>query len=43
MAYRVRKVNYFKLFLPNRAGQAEKVLREVRDAEINLFAFTGFS
>ena len=42
MAYRVRKVNYFKLLLPNRVGQAEKVLHQVRDANINLFAFTGF-
>lgn len=42
MAYRVRKVNYFNLSLPNRAGQAEKILREVRSAEINLYAFTGF-
>jgi len=42
MAYRVREVNYFSLSLPNRAGQVEKILREVRSAEINLYAFTGF-
>ncbi len=42
MAYRVRKVNYFSFSLPNRAGQAEKVLQELRVADINMYAFTGF-
>lgn len=42
MAHRVRKVNYFNLTIPNRAGQAEQVLREVRGQGINMHAFTGF-
>jgi len=42
MAYRVRKVNYFSFIVPNRAGQAEKILNEVRSAGINMHAFTGF-
>ena len=42
MAYRARKVNYFKLTVPNRAGQAEQILRELRSEDINMHAFTGF-
>lgn len=42
MAYRVRKVNYCKLSVPARAGQGEKVLSAVREAGINMLAFTGF-
>ena len=42
MAHRVRKVNYFNLTVPNRAGQAEQILREVRGENINMHAFTGF-
>ena len=42
MAHRVRKVNYFNLTVPNRAGQAEQVLGEVRSEDINMYAFTGF-
>ena len=42
MAYRVRKVNYFNLTVPNRTGQAEQILSEVRSAEINMHAFSGF-
>lgn len=42
MAYRVRKVNYFNLTVPNRAGQAEQILREVRSEDINMHAFSGF-
>ena len=42
MAHRVRKVNYFSLTVPNRAGQAEQILREVRSEGINMHAFTGF-
>lgn len=42
MAYRVRKVNYFNLTVPNRAGQAEQILSEVRSADINMHAFSGF-
>ena len=42
MAYRVRKVNYCKMTVPSRAGQAEAVLSAVKDAGINLHAFSGF-
>ncbi len=42
MAYRVRKVNYCKLMVPSRAGQGEKVLNAIREAKINMHAFTGF-
>ena len=42
MAYRVRKVNYCKMTVPSRAGQAESVLNEVKEAGINMHAFTGF-
>jgi hypothetical protein len=42
MAYRVRKVNYFNLTVPNSTGQAEQILRELRTADINLHAFSGF-
>lgn len=42
MAYRVRKVNYFNFTVPNRVGQAEQILREVRSKDINMYAFTGF-
>lgn len=42
MAYRVRKVNYCKMIVPSRAGQAEKVLSAVKEAGINMNAFSGF-
>jgi hypothetical protein len=42
MAYRVRKVNYCKMTVPSRAGQAEAVLSAVKDAGINMHAFSGF-
>ncbi len=42
MAYRVRKVNYCKMSVPNRAGQAEAVLSAVKEAGINMHAFSGF-
>lgn len=42
MAYRVRKVNYCKLMVPSRAGQGEKILAAIREAGINMLAFTGF-
>ena len=42
MAYRVRKVNYVKLSVPSRAGQGAQVLGALKDAGINMHAFTGF-
>ncbi len=42
MAYRIRKVNYCKMTVSSRAGQAEKILGALRDAGINLLAFSGF-
>lgn len=42
MAYRVRKVNYCKMTVPSRAGQAEAVLSQIMEAGINMHAFSGF-
>jgi hypothetical protein len=42
MADRVRKVSYFKLAVPARAGQAARVLGPLQEAGVNLLAFTGF-
>ena len=42
MADRVRKVNYCYVTVPSRAGQGEKVLGELREAGVNLLAYTGF-
>ncbi|MCK5668868.1 MAG: hypothetical protein KAI15_07265 [Gammaproteobacteria bacterium] len=42
MAYRVRKVNYCKMTVSSRAGQAEVVLRAIMEAGINMLAFSGF-
>jgi hypothetical protein len=42
MADRVRKVNYAYVTVPNRAGQGEKVLHELRQAGVNLHAFSAF-
>jgi len=42
MADRVRKINYCYLTVPSRAGQGAKVLGELREAGVNLLAYTGF-
>jgi hypothetical protein len=42
MADRVRKVSYSYLTLPNRSGQGEKVLGALKDAGVNLLAFSAF-
>ena len=42
MADRVLKASYCYLTLSNRAGQGEKVLGELKDAGVNLLAFTAF-
>ncbi len=42
MADRVRKVSYTYLRVPNRAGQGAKILERLRQAGVNLLAFTAF-
>jgi hypothetical protein len=42
MAQRVRKVNYCYVTIASRAGQGAKVLGALKDAGINLLAFSGF-
>ncbi|MBI5420175.1 MAG: hypothetical protein HZA60_08795 [Deltaproteobacteria bacterium] len=38
----IRKVDYFKIEVPNKAGEGAKVLGALREAGVNLLAFTGF-
>jgi len=42
MADQVKKVNYVYLTVPNRAGYGARVLGELRDAGVNLLAYSGF-
>ena len=42
MAYMIRKVNYCKLNVLSRAGQGVKILEALKDAGVDLLAFTGF-
>ena len=42
MADRIKKTEYFKLETPNRPGEGARVLKVLRDAKVNLAAFTGF-
>jgi hypothetical protein len=42
MADRVKRVNYVYVTVPNRAGQGAKILGELREAGINLLAYSGF-
>ena len=42
MADRITKAEYFKLETPNRPGEGARVLKALRDAKVNLVAFTGF-
>jgi hypothetical protein len=42
MADRVRKVNYCYLTVPARAGHGARVLGQLKDAGVDLLAFTGF-
>ena len=42
MADRVRKVNYCYVKVPNRAGLGEVLLGALREANVNLLAFSGF-
>ena len=42
MADRVKKVSYCYLMVSNRAGQGTKVLEALRDAGVDLLAYSGF-
>jgi len=42
MADRIRKVNYCYAKVSNRAGQGVKMLEEIKDAGIDMVAFSGF-
>ncbi len=42
MADRVRKINYCYAKISARAGQGAAMLSKLRDARVNLLAFTGF-
>jgi len=42
MADRIRKVEYFKVMVPNKAGVADKYFAALKAARVNLLAFTGF-
>jgi len=42
MSDRVRKIDYFHVMLPNKAGQASKIANDLADAGVNLLAFSGF-
>ena len=38
----IRLVDYFYVHVPNKAGEGAKVLRSLKDAGVNLVAFSGF-
>ncbi len=42
MADKIRKAQYFKVMVPNRAGASAKVFSALADARVNLLAFSGF-
>ena len=42
MANIVKKVAYFAMDVPNRPGEAARVLKALADAGVNLLAFSGF-
>ena len=42
MADSVRKVDYFYIELPNKPGEGAKALAALREAGVNLLAFSGF-
>jgi hypothetical protein len=42
MAEAVRLVDYFYLEVPNKVGEGAKVLQTLKDARVNLLAFSGF-
>ena len=42
MADTIRKVDYFYIEAPNKPGEGARVLEALRDAGVNLLAFSGF-
>ena len=42
MARTVRKIDYFAMNVPNRRGEAARILDSLREQGVNLLAFTGF-
>jgi hypothetical protein len=42
MASTVRKIDYFTMNVPNRRGEAARILDSLREQGVNLLAFTGF-
>ena len=42
MADTIRQVDYFYVHVPQRVGEAAKALRALKDAGVNLLAFSGF-
>ncbi len=42
MSETIRQVDYFYMLVPNKTGEGAKVLRALKDAGVNLVAFSGF-
>jgi hypothetical protein len=42
MADEIRRVDYFYIQVPNRSGEGARALRVLRDAGVNLLAYSGF-
>jgi hypothetical protein len=42
MAAKIRKLGYYSMKVPNRAGTGARMLEALRNAGVNLLAFTGF-
>lgn len=42
MADRVRKMSYCYVTVPNRAGHGDRILGALREADVNLLAYSGF-
>jgi len=42
MAETIRKIDYFYVETPNKPGEGAKALAALRDARVNLLAFSGF-
>jgi hypothetical protein len=42
MAYQIRKVKYCYVTVPSRAGEAARVLNDLKKAKVDLQAFSGF-
>lgn len=42
MAEDVRLVDYFYVLVPDKPGEASRILQQLKDASVNLLAFSGF-